>query len=149
MKGYTYDVLDIARYIIERCNRQERSISNLKLQKILYFVQAEFLVSTGHPCFDEDFEAWSFGPVIPKVYHRYKVYGAGSIPVSEYKTQNLLITQSDQEIMNRMIDECSKYSATLLVNVTHRQAPWRQAYKKNGRNNIITKISIKKYFGDD
>ena len=60
-----YRASDIARYIIERCKETNRTISNLKLQKILYFVQAEFLVSTNHACFSDPIEAWDFGPVGP------------------------------------------------------------------------------------
>ena len=64
-----YSAIDIARYIIWYCKNHGYTISNLKLQKILYFVQAEFLVSAGAPCFYQDIEAWDFGPVIPEVYH--------------------------------------------------------------------------------
>ena len=72
-EGYVmYSAVDVARYIIWYCKRQGYSISNLKLQKILYFVQAEFLVNTGKPCFSEEIEAWDFGPVVPEVYHEFK-----------------------------------------------------------------------------
>ena len=89
-----YSALVVARYIIKRCNELNRPISNLKLQKLLYFVQAEFLVGEGSACFpeeieawdfgpvvpEEEIEAWDFGPVVPEVYHRYKAYGSASIP---------------------------------------------------------------------
>ncbi len=66
-----YSAIDVARYIIWYCKRRRYSISNLKLQKILYFVQANFLVSIGTPCFEEEIEAWDFGPVVPEVYHEF------------------------------------------------------------------------------
>ena len=75
-----YKALDIARYIIERCNQNSKTISNLKLQKILYFVQAEFLVAKNQPCFREKIEAWDFGPVVPDVYFAYRMYGSTNIP---------------------------------------------------------------------
>ena len=46
-----YSAVEVAKYIIWYCKRQGYSISNLKLQKILYFVQASFLVNQGKPCF--------------------------------------------------------------------------------------------------
>ena len=76
-----YRVIDVAQYIIRRCHLQGRSISNLKLQKILYFVQAQYLVTTGNKCFSEDIEAWDFGPVVPVAYHYYKAYGSANIPI--------------------------------------------------------------------
>ena len=48
-----YSAIDVARYIIAHCNRNGQTISNLKLQKILYFIQAEFLVVQDKPCFQE------------------------------------------------------------------------------------------------
>lgn len=56
-----YSVLDVARYVVARSNRAG-AISNLKLQKVLYFIQAEFLVVQNMPCFAEQIEAWDFGP---------------------------------------------------------------------------------------
>lgn len=75
-----YDVLDVCRYVIGYCNANDYPISNLKLQKLLYFIQAYFLTQLGRPCFAEDIEAWDFGPVVPEAYHQYKQFGAGSIP---------------------------------------------------------------------
>ena len=46
--GREYDVLDIARYIINKCNEKGIIISNLKLQKLLYFVQGYMLALTGN-----------------------------------------------------------------------------------------------------
>ena len=63
-----YSVLDVAKYVIFYSNEKKYDISNLKLQKILYFIQAEFLVSENEPCFYEEIEAWNFGPVVPEVY---------------------------------------------------------------------------------
>ena len=48
-----YSALLVAKYIIRRCAERGKSISNLKLQKILYFVQAEFLVDLGTCCFPD------------------------------------------------------------------------------------------------
>ena len=78
-----YSALDVSKHIIQRCNETGNTISNLKLQKILYFVQAEFLVSTGGACFPEAIEAWDFGPVIPCAYNEYKQYANGDIPTIE------------------------------------------------------------------
>ena len=52
--GNEYNVLDIAKYVIYYCTKKGYLITNLKLQKILYFIQAIFLVNTGSPCFKEE-----------------------------------------------------------------------------------------------
>lgn len=141
-----YRALTIAEHIIYRCNKMGRPISNLKLQKIMYFVQAEFLVTTGHVCFVEKIEAWDFGPVVPEVYHRYKVYGSASIPYFE-GSGGRKISEKDIRIMDGIIDECAKYSASKLVEITHNQTPWKKAYRSTNR--IITPESIKHYFEEE
>lgn len=141
-----YRALTVAEHIINRCNKLGRPISNLKLQKILYFVQAEFLVATGHVCFAEEIEAWDFGPVVPVVYHRYKVYGSASIPY--FLTGTICrIPTKDIEIMDGIIDECAKYSASKLVEITHNQTPWKKAYRSFDK--VITPESIKNYFEEE
>lgn len=141
-----YTALNIAKYIIRRCNNRNKTISNLKLQKILYFVQAEFLVALDEPCFYEKIEAWDFGPVVPDVYHEYKKFGSSNIPVFGIANGFMNISNKYKEIMNGIIDECSKYSASDLVDITHHQSPWIDAYNKPGVNNEITIKSIRDYF---
>ena len=144
LNDLTYSATDVARYIILRCNQRGKTISNLKLQKILYFVQAEFLVSQGKPCFRERIEAWDFGPVIPDVYHRYKVYGSASIP--SVRDENYCpFDREDKALADGIIDECAKYSASTLVEITHRQAPWRTAYHQYS-GAVISNESIKSFF---
>lgn len=137
-----YEVLTVAEYIIKRCNTQNKSISNLKLQKILYFVQAEFLVVKGERCFGAKIEAWDFGPVVPEVYHHYKIYGSATIPYSGpfYSP----FTNRDQELLDGIIDECAEYSAATLVRITHNQSPWIDAYSSYSKE--ITPDSIREYF---
>ncbi len=139
-----YDVLLIARYVIARCNERGFSISNLKLQKMLYFVQAEMLVARGRPCFRGTIEAWDFGPVAPQVYRKYKVYGSGSIPYVG-KDRFDEIASADREIIDRIVDECGPYSAAALVEITHNQDPWREAYRP-GCSRPIENESIRSYF---
>ena len=158
--------LDVARYIINYSNEKDYSISNLKLQKLLYFVQAYYLAFTPshEPCFREEIEAWDFGPVVPSVYREFKSFGGGDIPpISSYynlKSENNFwsirevaydsncISKRDKELINDIIDKFSAYSASELVKITHNQAPWKNAYIPQ-RNAIITKEAIRGYFNGE
>lgn len=139
-----YRALLIAQYIIRRCNELGRSISNLKLQKILYFVQAEFLVDTGRTCFSDVIEAWDFGPVVPEVYRAYRVYGSANIPAG-VANGVIHIRRQDMERIDGIVDECAQYSASQLVELTHHQSPWIDAYRA-GKNREITPERIRAYF---
>ena len=141
-----YSAIDLSKYIIWRCNRARRSISNLKLQKILYFVQAEFLVANGIPCFYERIEAWDFGPVIPEVYHKYKIFGSATIPYSG--EEPCYFNQEDKNLIDGIVNACADYSASELVEITHNQSPWREAYRPYSNAEITTE-SIKRFFEGD
>lgn len=145
-----YSALSVARHIIDYSHEIGYGISNLKLQKVLYFVQAEFLVSTPSPCFSDIIEAWDFGPVVPAVYHRYKVYGSAIIPASNAPWMSIFeqpISEDDKRLINSVVDKLIGYSAATLVNVTHNQAPWKNAYVR-GYNNPISNHSIRAFFED-
>ena len=75
-----YDVLDISRHIINYSDEKDYGVSNLKLQKLLYFVQGNFLRVLKRACFYEEIEAWKYGPVIPEVYSEFKMFGSNDIP---------------------------------------------------------------------
>lgn len=135
----------ISKYIINYFYSKNLPISNLKLQKLLYFVQAQFLVKKNTPCFPEEIEAWDFGPVVPEVYRKYKKFGSSNLPFEQ--SQSFFITKNDKELINGILDKCSHYSATELVGITHRQTPWLKAYQPY-QSNIITKNSIREYFSD-
>lgn len=139
-----YSVFDIAEYVIKRCNEQGKSISNLKLQKILYFIQAEFLVRTGEPIFEEPIEAWDFGPVVSCVYRKYRVFGGANIPYYD-DGRGFPFESSAKSVLDEIIDSCADLSASKLVEMTHKQAPWKDAYVPLV-SNIISTDSIKKYF---
>lgn len=71
----SYEAVHIAKYIINKCTIDQHPISNLQLQKILYCIQRYFL-KNDMLAFDDDFEAWQFGPVIPEVYYLFCGFGA-------------------------------------------------------------------------
>jgi uncharacterized phage-associated protein len=139
-----YNALDVSKYVIEYEHAKGRSISNLRLQKLLYFIQAEFLVNKKKPCFDDAIEAWTFGPVIPSVYHTYKFFGSSDIFQEEKEFRNL-ITDSDQNTINQILDSCAKYHTARLVSFTHQQAPWIDAYKFY-KDSVIAPQAIQQFF---
>lgn len=69
---YTYN--DIADYFIAVSNSTHDLITNLRLQKLVYYAQAWHLAIYQEPLFSEDFQAWVHGPVIPQLYTQYKEY---------------------------------------------------------------------------
>lgn len=67
-----YNALDISRYIINYCNDHDIEISNLKLQNLLYYIQAAFLVKYKKPAFFQNIIAWQYGVLVDDVNQEYK-----------------------------------------------------------------------------
>ena len=140
----SYKVLDICCYVIDYSNQKDYGISNLKLQKILYFIQAYFLISNpSRCCFEDRIEAWDFGPVVPIAYRKYKHFGSSDIP--DAVSDNNVIAADDKELIKSVIDKFADYTATDLVSLTHSQAPWIDAYIPR-MNREITPDAISEYF---
>lgn len=119
-------------------------ISNLKLQKLVYYAQGFHLALFDEPMFDESIEAWVHGPVVPKLYHSYKEYGCGPIPKPE-KIDCDAYSKKQKELLNDVYAVYGQFSAWKLRNMTHEESPWKDA----DRNQTIKKKAIKKFFKEE
>ena len=157
-----YDVLEVCRHIIRYSNLHDYGVSNQKLQKLLYFIQAYFLIASPdkRPCFHEAIEAWDFGPVVPEAYHEFKQFGSMDIPFKDffldYSSENIfdvkrvpfidnIISETDKTLIDAVIEKFKYYTATDLVKITHNQRPWQEANARK-YNREITKNSLREYF---
>lgn len=96
-------------------------ITNLKLQKLLYFVQAICLMVFGKKAFPEKIVAWSYGPVVKEVYQQYKQNHAGEI-ISETNVKN--ISSGLYKIIDEVINSYGSIEANKLIDFTHEEEPW-------------------------
>ena len=112
--------LDVAvRYFIN-----ELKPDTLKLQKLLYFTQGISYCLNDEEFFDEHFEAWVHGPVIPSVYHQYKKYGYNPIDIN-YDLQG--INKQQQNVLEYVKEHYGKFDGKHLEKLTRKQAPWLYA----------------------
>ena len=118
----------------------------MKLQKVLYFLQAQYLVSYNKKLFDDEIEAWGFGPVVPSVYHEYKIFGSASIPGFNKKMPR--IAKEDAVIINEMLEHLRNMSSTYLTQITIHQTPWIRNYSSYCTRTIPA-IEIRDYFKED
>ncbi|MCC5891341.1 type II toxin-antitoxin system antitoxin SocA domain-containing protein [Exiguobacterium sp.] len=124
------------------------SLSNLKLQKLLYFCHGIFsAVHQGRRLIvDENFEAWRYGPVIPSVYFRFNSYGQNDIP--QIELDNFIGLQPDEIIVIQNVwNNLKQRSAFDLVEASHvSEGPWHNVYY-NDSDNVIQHEQIVNYFG--
>lgn len=141
-----YKASDIAKALISRAEHVsggEELMTNMKLQKMLYYQQGFHLAYFGTPLFDEEIEAWMYGPVVPSVYDEYKNYGKNGIHLDsdlEFGFED----KKEEALFNEVFKVYGVYSALGLMNMTHSEAPWKNT--KTGEGNVIEKDKIKAFF---
>ena len=118
-----YKALDIANKIISKTDLEHGdTISNLKLQKMMYYQQGFHLAYFGTPLFDEDIVAWQYGPVVPSVYKEYKSFESNSISTSK---EGISLSDDEEELFNNVYEEYNQFSAVALMKMTHEESPWK------------------------
>lgn len=131
-----YAAKDIARYTVNKCIKSNRPISNLQLQKILYFCQKEYNEKTGQALFDDDFEAWQYGPVIPSVYRMFSLFGG--MKITRSVNEDIEIDEATKRLINPIIDKYSNYAAWDLVSMTHRKGDaWDKIFQGGKGNKLL------------
>lgn len=139
-----YDATDVAKYIVIYCERDlKKPISNLRLQKILYYVQGVYLALCKEPIFDNNIEAWDYGPVVPDVYYSYNRFGSGKIAGIDDDLNE--IDSNDINIINAVVEKFINMDVWKIVDKTHNEDPWKNNYIP-GRNNKIHILDMKEWF---
>ena len=136
---------NIAKWFLAKNKSEEAAgadmISNLKLQKLLYYAQGCTLALFNKPLFDDEIYAWQHGPVVPTIYHKYKQFHANGIAYEGENTIEHLIPDIEK-VLEDVYEEFGQFSAWKLRNMTHEETPWKAA--EIGEE-IPVEI-IKKYF---
>jgi uncharacterized phage-associated protein len=143
----------VADYFLLRVDIQAGdTISNLKLQKLCYYAQAWCLALRGRALFSERIEAWAHGPAIPVLYRRFRHYGWGAIDPQDLKTSPLDDLHGEEaEFLDDVWQNYSRYSGRQLELMTHREAPWKDAYGNRRRGlkctEEITHQTMREFYG--
>ncbi|KKU50165.1 MAG: Prophage protein [Parcubacteria group bacterium GW2011_GWB1_49_7] len=154
--GYNYymDILkakDVASFLIDLSLKEgadkglptPEGITNLKLQKLLYFAQASHMALFNKPLFTEKIEAWKWGPVIPSIYHHYSSNKNKPLPLD--KSFKGIDNDKKSEFIKGVWDLFGKYSAIELMKITHKHKPWIEAFQK-GSGTTIENSVLRSYY---
>jgi uncharacterized phage-associated protein len=135
----------VAECVISLSHEKQSPVSNLKLQKLLYYSQAWHLALYRDPLFDEDTEAWVHGPVVPAVFRYYRDCRWNSIP--DARIHN---AYSFRPHLEEVWKAYGSFNAYDLERLTHSEDPWKIARTglapDASSNNIISKQSMLEYY---
>ena len=153
-----YPVSLIAYAFVQRGIAERNYISQLKLQKMVYFAHGYHLSQFGRPLIIEDIEAWKFGPVVPDIYIQYSIFGRSPIVETDIlaydqELRSKLKTLDSQawQAINYTWEATRDVSARRLSEWTHEpDGPWQKYYYAKddgeGARKVIDNNDIQDFF---
>lgn len=120
------------------CQMRDWSLSNLELQKILYIAHMLHLGEHGKPLVAENFEAWDYGPVVPKLYRRVKGFGSEPIRNVFHWVPEIDSSSTEFAALKDAVEQTRSMSPGQLVSITHwPKGAWYEVYKPNHKGIVI------------
>jgi uncharacterized phage-associated protein len=133
---------DVAKYFLTKVNEEEGEvITNLKLQKLVYYAQSANLGFHASPLFSEALEAWKYGPVVPELYRAYKSYGSSALPQETVSLDTYSVCE--RKLMDDVYVFFGQFAAWKLRDMTHEETPWIEAFFTQA---VISPTSMRDYF---
>ena len=137
-----------ADFLLVESRERGEVLTNLKLQKLLYYADGWFAVLSGRPLFGEDFQAWVHGPVLPSQYQRFKDWRWR--PIEQDLLRPAGLAKEIETHLEEIIDVFGSETAVALELMTHREPPWLEARAGLPADApspaIISKQTMKTYF---
>lgn len=156
------NIVENSYYMINLFIENKKMITNLKLQKLMYFVEAYYMAKnpSEDKLFDCAWSAWNYGPVVKELYQMYKKFGSLQITITEReKSIGKNLPKINIKCIEKIYEVFGGLSAFDLVTLTHlKGSPWSEVYEENQKNNRydfnnlnnsdISKIATKSWFED-
>ena len=134
---------DISCVFLSLAGQNGEAVTNLKLQKLLYYAQAWHLAVYKKPLFDDKIEAWAFGPVIREVYCAYK--DCCFLPIKRAPGAGEVLSKQQAVFLNKIYETFMPFTARQLMHMTQLEEPWLGAYRKD-EIAVIPQESMKSFY---
>lgn len=153
---YENDIVQDAFYLIDKFNQNGKSVSNLQIQKLMYFFEAYYMnVYDVDRLYECNFNAWTFGPVSIPLYEKFRKFGSGAIILTDQERESgKNISKEKKILLDNIYIAFKDITPQRLVELTHMQdSPWHEVWIKNGEkvgygaNTYIDKIKMRDWFG--
>jgi uncharacterized phage-associated protein len=145
-----YDGRAVANFVLDHCDLCGRKITNLSLQKVIFFCHAWSLIRLQKPLIRHSFEAWEYGPVLPYLYRSFKKFNRA--PISgraeftdprdgEKRVVEYAFDEASKSLLLEIVEFYTRLSPSALVRLSHIEGgPWHSAWYHEGTTNPGMKI---------
>lgn len=143
----SHQAIHVAKYFLLLAQQEHKALSNLHIQKLVYFAHGLMLGVYGKTLIEEDIHAWQYGPVIPALYNDLKFYGKETIPCSVLEGYTPQFSQEEYKVLDKIWEVFKDYSAVQLYKASHVDgSPWQQVWRPGNLFIIIPNALTKLYY---
>jgi uncharacterized phage-associated protein len=153
-----HPTLAIANEFLGRAFEEGRGLTQMQLQKLVYLAHGWNLAVNGEQLVEDEFEAWSYGPVLRRLYDATRIYSNNKIPAllkwgqdTPFRSDDggdALTNLDDKErsVIDEVWELYGKFPAFKLSALTHVDgSPWANYYEF-GKNRKVSNDKIEEYF---
>lgn len=139
----SYSAINISASLMAEADTMNLSVTNLALQKYLYFIQIWNMKANKKPAFSDDIEAWRHGPVIRDIYNKFRKYISSPIDPQDkvLKESRVVLDNDTYQVVQYVLQKYSELSDWDLVRIARATQPWEDAYI-SGETAVIQKDSL-------
>lgn len=145
-----YNCFDIAKTFVDLAKEEKRAVDTMKLLKLTYIAHGYYLGFFGKPLFNNEVQAWKYGPVIPALYHVIKRFGTGVVDsetLSLYSENE--VSKDDRKFLKAVWRFYKNFNGLSLSSKTHQEnTPWANTYTPYEMYKVIDNSEIEKYYRD-
>jgi uncharacterized phage-associated protein len=128
-----YDPIIIANYFINKGIEEDQQVTPMQVLKLVYISYGWYIGLSGNLLFEEKVEAWTYGPVVPSVYYRFKAYGRNTIDKPS-EEGGRIDDEETAKFLDKIWSKYSSLSGLQLSELTHRDdTPWKKAINRNSK----------------
>lgn len=140
----TVNIYDVSNYFLSLAQQEKVRLTNLRMQKLLYYSQGFHLALHDKPLFDDEVEAWDFGPVLPRIYFSYQNLVEQSLKAFNAQEKDIL-SSAIVKLMRAVFHQYGSYEVWSLLDKKYTETPWSDAYQSECKA-VIPLASLKKHF---
>lgn len=143
----SHTALEVANAFLKLAENEGVSLTNMQLQKLVYISFGFYVAVFNERMFDDEIQAWNFGPVIPNLYHALKKFGAGEVTSLIDIEGNIEDNSPEMKIIETVWGSYKNFDTIQLSNLTHQDGtPWSAVWEQSKREAKIPLDLIRSHY---
>lgn len=137
--NFNEDIIENSYYMIDLFHHDKKIITNLQLQKLMYFTECFFMAMNGvDHLYKDECLAWTYGPVYRELYNRFREFSKNDIIITDEQVAiGQMLPEINRAFLDAIYTQFGDFSPAYLVGLTHKEgSPWYKVNNSKNQNEI-------------